>query len=73
MTYLDVAPAGPMHMITDSTFGTILFVALIALVVIAIVVTVLLCIRRSKRKKEAALGVAAAKTEDLPSDENKTE
>ena len=46
---------------------------LIALVVIAIVVTVLLCIRRSKRKKEAALGVAAAKTEDLPSDENKTE
>ena len=72
MAFLDVAPAGPMHTFTDSTFGAILFVALIALVVIAIIVTVLLCVRRSRKKKEAAAGPQAGATEQQPGDK-KTE
>lgn len=75
MAFLDVAPAGPMHMFTDSTFGAILFVALIALVVIAIIVVVLLCVRRGKKKKEAALAAQqAASVQSAPdAKDNKTE
>ena len=77
MRFLDVAPAGPYEMIESSgLFGAIVFVVLVALVVIAIISIVLLCIRRSRKKKEAANGTVqqtAAATPEVPGKDNKTE
>lgn len=75
MTFLDVAPAGPIEY-ASSTLGPILFVALVALIVVAIIVVVLLCIRRGRKKKEAASAApqpAFTQASETPADGNKTE
>ena len=77
MSFLDVAPAGPVQQIAEGgLFAAILFVACVALIVIAIIVGVLLLIKRSRKKKEAAAAAqqaAYAQAPEAPADGNKTE